>query len=340
MTGNASDFVLYPEQFHLAVGERIEQRVDAFNGALTTSGQGGAPRVAGLQLTARGIMGNEERHTLYKRIPGLVQERDPFSNAAVTDSKLEHLEHVGIKLNRRIGPIKGTYDQFRKVGQTSGAFSIEIGRQTGDAIFQDYLNTALTAGIAALRNTTTAGSNIYGARKAPGDTLDARHLIGGRRTMGDHMETALLVMNSGSYFDLIESQTNAAAGDQLFQVSDVVLREGTPATGGSPVLVTDSPSLDNGGGENWILGLVPGGITVTESEGRLIKSEDVFLEENLGMRIQGEGAYNLDIMGFKWDTAAGGVNPNAAAAGLNTNWDMYATSHKHVHGYLIEAADA
>ena len=336
MTGNASDFILYPETFHLGVGERIAQRVEAFNGALTTTGQGGAPRVAGLQLTARGIMGNEEQHTLYKRIPGLIQERDPFSNAPVADSKLEHLEHVGIKLNRRIGPIKGTYDQFRKIGQSSQVFSMEIGRQTGDAIFQDYLNTAITAAIAALRNTTVAGSNIYDARKAAGETLDYAHLIGGKRTFGDHMETALLIMDSGAYYDLVSND----AGNKLFGVSDITIREGTPATGGSPVLVTDSPSLTATAGEQHILGLVPGGVTVTESEERLVKSEDVFLEENLGMRIQGENAYNLDIMGFKWDSAAGGINPNAAAAGLPTNWDMYASSHKHIHGYLIEAAAA
>lgn len=335
MTGNASDFILYPETFHLAAGERIAQRVDAFNGALTTTGQGGAPRVAGIQLTARGITGNEEMHTMYKRIPGLIQERDPFSNATVTDSKLEHLEHVGIKLNRRIGPIKGTYDQFRKVGETSRAFSVEVGRQAGDAIFEDYLNTSITAGIAALRNTTVAGSNIF-AKKAAGETLNYTHLIGGKRKLGDHMETALLIMDSGAYYDLVSND----AGNKLFGVSDITIREGTPATGGSPVLVTDSPALTSVDGEQHVLGLVPGGITVTESEGRIIKSEDVFLEENLGMRIQGEQAFNLDIMGFKYDTAAGGINPNAAAAGLPTNWDMYSTSHKHIHGYLIEAAAA
>lgn len=335
MTGNVSDFILYDELFHTSASEQIAQRVDAFNGALTRAVQGDRQRVAGIQLSARALIGESERSTMYKRIPNLIQERDPYSNAAVTDSKLEHLEHVGIKMNRRIGPIKGTYDQFRKIGQTSETFSIVIGRQTGDDIFQDYLNTALTAGVAALRNTTVAASNIA---SDTANKVNYKHLNDGRRVMGDTLQTALLVMNSGAYFDLIDAN-NGVAGDRLYDVSDVSIRDGIPATGGSPVLVTDSPALSNAGGtENYILGLVPGGISVTESEGRIIKSENVFLEENLGMRIQGEGAFNLDIMGFAWDLAAGGTNPNAAAAGLPTNWAQYATSQKHVHGYLIEAA--
>ncbi len=333
MTGNVSDFILYDELFHTSASEQIAQRVDAFNGALTNAVQsGGQQRIAGIQLSSRALIGESERHTMYKRIPNLIQERDPYSNAPVADSKLEHLEHVGIKMNRRIGPIKGTYDQFRKIGQTSETFSIVIGRQAGDDIFQDYLNTALTAGVAALRNTTTAGSNIA---SDTANKLNYKHLNDGRRTMGDSLATALLVMNSGAYFDLIDNN-NGVAGDRLYDVSDVSIREGIPATGGSPVLVTDSPALTDGT-NNFVLGLVGGGISVTESEGRIIKSEDVFLEENLGMRIQGEGAFNLDIMGFAWDLAAGGTNPNAAAAGLATNWVQYATSEKHVHGYLIEA---
>lgn len=335
MTGNVSDFIIYDELFHMSAGEQIAQRVDAFNGALTQEKQGGSSRIAGLRLSARALMGESERHTLYKRIPGLIQERDPYSNAPVADSKLEHLEHVGIKLNRRIGPIKGTLDQFRKIGQSSETFSVEIGRQVGDEIFEDYLNTALTAGIAALRNTTVAASNIASDTAAK---VSPAHLNDGRRKMGDSLTTALLIMNSGAYFDLIASN-NGVQGDRLYQVSDVSIREGIPATGGSPILVTDSPSLSNvAGDENYILGLVEGGITVTESEGRIIEMDKVLGEENLGRRIQGEGAFNLDIMGFAWDLVNGGTNPNAAAAGNPANWGQYATSHKHVHGYLIEAA--
>lgn len=335
MTGNVSDFIIYDELFHTAAGEQIAQRVDVFNGALTQDKQGGSSRVAGLVLNARTIIGESERHTLYKRIPNLIQERDPYSNAAVADSKLEHLEHVGIKLNRRIGPIKGTLDQFRKIGQSSETLSLIMGRQAGDDIFEDYLNTALTAGIAALRNTTIPLSNI--ASDLTGK-VSPKHLNDGRRKMGDSLTTALLIMNSSAYFDLIESN-NGVQGDRLYQVSDVSIRDGIPATGGSPILVTDSPSLSNAAGdENYILGLVEGGISVTESEGRTIEMEKVLGEENIGRRIQGEGAFNLDIMGFAWDLVAGGQNPNAAAAGLPTNWGQYASESKHVHGYLIEAA--
>ena len=166
MPNNVTDFILYPETFHTIASERIAMQVNAFNGALTSGGsQSGGASVAGLTLTARTIMGNEEKHTSFKRIPGLIQERDPTSNAAVADVALEHLEHVGIKLNRRIGPIKGTLDQFRKIGQSPDVLSEQFGEQAGDAIFEDYINTALFAAVAAAE---LAGQGIRVNAVSPG----------------------------------------------------------------------------------------------------------------------------------------------------------------------------
>ena len=159
--------------------------------------------------------------------------------------------------------------------------------------------------------------------------------------MGDRMSNALLVMHSTPYYQLLGD--NATAGDRLFQVADIAVRDGTPATGGNPVLVTDSDALLDVPGaatEFYTFGIVAGGINVTESEGRIMTQMTVQSEENIGTRLQGEHAFNLDIMGSAWDDAVGGTNPNAAAAGAPANWSNYVSSHKDNCGYLIESAAA
>lgn len=336
MPNNITDLIIFDNLFHTAASERIAQNVQAFNGAVTTAGTGNTRRVAGIQLEARAIVGHAERYTTFQRIPNLIQERDPTSNAAVADLALTQVEHVAIKFNRRIGPVKATYDQWRKVGMNNETMSINFGEQAGDDIFQDYLNTTLAAMVAALGNTTVAGSNLH-VDSGVGQTMSPQHIIRGKSKMGDNMNTALLVMHSGDYYNLVLDN----AGSAIFGVADVTIREGTPATGGHPVLVTDSNALVDNPAVPAVytsLGVMEGGVQLRESEGRLIKTEDVLGEENIGMRAQGEHAFNLEMMGFAWDMANGGTSPDAATAAIATNWDMIAASHKHIFGYGIQSA--
>ena len=84
------------------------------------------------------------------------------------------------------------------------------------------------------------------------------------------------------------------------------------------------------------LGLVAGAVEVENSEQQEIVVQDVTGLENLVVRFQGEYAYNLGIMGFKWDMSNGGVNPDATAVATAGNWDSVATSFKDYAGVVLK----
>jgi hypothetical protein len=55
---------------------------------------------------------------------------------------------------------------------------------------------------------------------------------------------------------------------------------------------------------------------------------------SLGFR--GEGAFNVEVMGYSWDTATGGSNPESTDLSATANWDKYATDDKNTAGFLID----
>ena len=95
---------------------------------------------------------------------------------------------------------------------------------------------------------------------------------------------------------------------------------------GRPVVVTDSPALLAGGNYST-LGLVAGAATVEESEGQTIMFEPVTGKENLVYRFQGEYAYNVGCLGFKWKKEAG-ENPADTALAAPANWTKNVSSDK------------
>ena len=99
---------------------------------------------------------------------------------------------------------------------------------------------------------------------------------------------------------------------------------------GKPVLVTDTHPAET------IFGLQSGAIRVTESQAPGFRSYPINTQENLAMGFRAEGTFNLDLLGYSWADATGGINPNLAAVGAGANWAKYATSDKATAGVLID----
>lgn len=320
--GKESDFKVYDEEFFGGMVEVLEQNANAFNAASANT----------IQLVPRRIAGHFEKESFVKLIAGLVGRRDITSTADVTDAALTQGELAGVKINRRIGPVANTLDSFKKISKDPSEMSFLLGQQTGSAVAVDYINTALSAVVAAL--SAIAALNYDGTGDTPA-TLTHIKLVKGLSKMGDASgKVKAWVMHSKTYFDLVQQ----AITDKVFEVAGVVIMSGNVATLGKPTIVIDSPALITTGTPDTysILGLVEMAAEVAESEERQIVSDLITGKENLVLRIQGEYAFNLKIKGFTWDITNGGKNPTDSALATSTNWDNQMANVKSLAGVRVK----
>lgn len=308
--GTRADFKIYHEEFFGGMTEVLQQQAGLFNGA----------SAGAIRLVPRRLRGDFEKESFMKLVSGIVRRRDPTSNNPVTDKKLEQGELIGVKINRGIGPVANTLDSFRKIDEDPSTFSFILGQQWGQAVAVDYINTALASVDAAIAGVPALN---FDATTESTPTITHTHLVEGMSKLGDQSNRLRAwCMHSRSYFDLMKQ----SIADKIFEVAGVTIYQGSIATFGKPVIVTDSPSLvseaaGSGGVKQYrVLGLVEDAVEVAESEDREIVSQLITGQDNLVMRIQGEYAYNLKVKGFAWDTSDGGVNPTDAALASSANW--------------------
>jgi hypothetical protein len=329
MTGRASDFRIYNEQFFGGLVEQLAQDTSALG-------------AVGIDVATRAIKGDYELKSFIKRIGGLVTRRDTTAVTGVTDLAVTMDERVAVKLSRKIGPVAQTLDAWRKAAlqfqadwDPDGAqgFSRYLGGMMAKDIEADMLNNALLAGRVFLEN---ANSNSNRHVIAANGTITTAALVSALALMGDAANRVRAwVMHSKVYFDLLQHQVNPASNGT--DLAFAAIREAMPVSLNRPILVTDSPSLVVTGTPTLYrtLGLVEGGIEMVNSEEQQIVTGIQTGLENLVVRMQGEFAYNLGILGAKWDMANGGANPNATALATATNWDQIATSMKDSAGVVI-----
>jgi hypothetical protein len=320
--GKATDFVIYQEQFQAGVWEALTQNVNVFNGA----------SAGAIKLVAQDLKGDYNKEAFFRGITGLVSRRDTTSVSAATDLALTQGEKIGVKLNRKIGPVTQTLDALRKIGFDSQEISFGIGKMVGEKKAQDMLNAAMIGATAALGAQSAV---VYDATADTTKTLNHTAMVSAMAKFGDQSgRIKAWVMHSKPYFDLIKQ----AISDKIVEVAGVTIYQGNVATFNRPVIVTDSAPLLVSGSPNTypILGLTEGGVVVTESEQQEIVSQLVTGMENLVYRIQGEFAFNLNVEGFQWDVTNGGANPSDAALGTGTNWDPVVSSYKDYAGIYLK----
>lgn len=327
--GKASDFKIYNEQFFEGLIEKLAQDTSAL-------------RSVGINLVTRQIKGDAELRSFIKKVSGLITRRDPTSVSAVTDLAVTMDENVSVKLNRKIGPVAQTLDAWRKAAlsfqadyDADGAqgFSRYLGAMIAKDIEAGMLDDALLACRVFLENANT-NSNRHTI--AANGTLTTSALVSGLALMGDAASNVRAwIMHSKTYFDLLQYQINPANNGT--DLAFATISGASPVSLNRPIFVSDSPSLVVTGTPNLYrtIGVVNNGIELTNSEEQTVVTDIVTGLENLVVRMQGEFAYNLGIMGAKWDLANGGVNPNATALGTASNWDQTATSMKDSAGVVI-----
>jgi hypothetical protein len=319
------DFQIYDEQFYGGMDETNQQNYDVFN----------ARSAGAIRLVTQMRKGQYEQESFFKAIGStLVSRRDPTSTADATALKLVQGELVGVKINRKIGPVDVTNDAFRKIQLPSDQFSLVLGRQTGPEVQVDYANTAITAIAAALRGQASLVTD-----KVTGDgakTLRHTYLANALAKFGDKASMIVAwVMHSKVYYDLLAQ----AILDNVFNVAGVAVANGTNLSLGRPVIITDSASLYEASASSntsyITLGLTADAVVIEESEEREIASRLITGKENLYQEIQGEHAFNLRVKGFAWDRTNGQANPTNAAIGTSTNWDFQMADVKSAGGVLL-----
>lgn len=322
-TGKASDLKVYNPQIQAGLIETLTQISAVFNEASRGC----------IQLVANRRPGDYVYEAFWQNPSGLVSRRDTTSVSAATDIAMTQAEDIRVKLNRKIGPVAQTLDAFRKIGKTAdeNALDFMIGTQVAKAMQVEMCDTALLGTAYALNNQASVKYTI-----PTNGTLNTAGLVSGLALRGDRAtDVACWVMHSKPYYDLVQSQITA----NITGVSNFNIATATPITLNRPVLVTDSPSLVVSGAPNdyLTLGLVPGAVSVEDSEEEYVARFIETGKENLIVRVQGEFAYTLGVKGFKWDVANGGANPASAAIGTGSNWDTTYASLKDWAGVIIQS---
>lgn len=322
--GTKLDFVIRDEEFNAGYIETLDQQVAEFN-----AGFGGA-----INLFTQDMEGDYHKTRFFDLPTGGYVRRDVTDiSTALTPSTMTQDTHTGVKLSRRFGPYSMTEDAWRRVGRNADEMSVFLGEAYALAKSKEVLNTTIAALNGALGTyaTNTYDYAAVGANKI----IDHTALIRAKNMIGDAAGKILCwVGRSEPYSQLVEGQLSVASGN----VGDFAVYSGQAGTLGLPFYVSDIPSLTVAGtpGEYTVLGLVAGAAGVFMNGLPLVAMDRTLLKENIERVFQGEDDYSLILKGFKYDTANGGVNPNATAAALGTNWDVVVASNKDVAGVRLD----
>jgi hypothetical protein len=249
---------------------------------------------------------------------------DPASPA--TSVMPSQSEVVRAKTNRLIGPIDMTIDFWKKIGSDVGEMFFLMGNEIGRQMAQDYVNTALRCAVAnAIDNFANVGIDISAETGAGDALIGYDHLNDINAKFGDRSNSIVAyVMHSKVWHDLVaESIANQSSLDT---VAGVTINNGTVASLGRPVIVTDALPLVVATTDYITLGLTRGALTVMESEERTMVNQVVTGLPNLVQRIQGEYAFTTDVKGYTWNAAV--RNPDDTALDLAANWSQSASSLK------------
>ena len=264
---------------------------------------------------------------LYFQTVGGLRDRNPNANNDAVVDTLNNLTERGVK-KYFYKDVEYKITDIKRYGKNPDALAVRIGEDLGRLVTASMLNAGILGAVAAIG----AGTNtIYdgSAGKAGVKTVN-----GMLRKFGDAANIIkALVMHSNSHFNLNDSGIDSG----LDTVASGILYNATPATMNRKVYVTDSTSLDAGDSKEWLLGLVPGGVVVKESEERLVHTEIITGKENAVLRVHLEGAFTIGVKGYAYKDTAGAA-PSDATLGASANWEQVATSIKNGAGVLGKVA--
>lgn len=320
--GTKSDIVLFHEEaFFAGMQQTLDQNINLFNAA-----SGGA-----ITLETRRMRGEYDRRSFLAQ-SAMVSRRDTTVTTALTDIPTAFDEEVGVKLSRK-AHTADTGDKWRKLGETPALMSLSLGRMYGEQKLQDMLNAAVLAVETALQGTAALN---FTAVPLTVKTLTHGHIVSAKAKRGDQSSAiAVLLGHSKPLHDLL----GQAITDNVDGVANIAVINGATFGVGSNLLMSDIPSLVDTQGSlpntYNTLGLVPGAVSVIESDQEEVMFDRISGAENIVFRFQAEFAFTVRVLGYKWNIGAGGANPTSGALGTTTNWVATAVTNKQRAGVRI-----
>lgn len=324
MPQSASGLTFYDEQFELGLTQGLSTNFALFN-----ANSGGAIVLAG--GAKKGLV---PKHTYFKHVAGLIQQRDPQGVGALTPSLAINAERSTIKMFFA-APLDFRSQDWEDLGMDEQTGTRLFGVSFGEALAEMYVKSAISAALGAIQ-AIGAGAlhDVSATAKLDFGVLNvALGLFGDRRPA---LQT--MVGHSAVYTDL---------NDQLFTSQQIaaqigstaIYNGGMPTLGMRPIQTDAAPLLVSGSPDKyWTLALQAGGIQIKAGPTRRVFSyvpgDASSTPENQLWRISVEGSYELDILGVTWTGAA---KPNDAALATPGNWNHTGGDNpvKHGPGVLI-----
>jgi uncharacterized protein YjdB len=308
-----NDMVIYDRLAQTSYLERIQDILEVFNAA-----SNGA-----IVLRNEAVQGDFDKSAFY-RILGAIEHRDVNSTATADTKKISADERVGVKVPWKYGPYATTEEAFKRRLRDPAEFYTLVGQDLADAFLDGVIQhvfAALEAAIGSNSNMVATGSLATDGKKV---------LTRGMRLFGDRFQRiAIFGMDSATYFNIVDD----AIDQKIFNEADVVIYGGMPGTMGKPVLVSDKIPSDT------IFGLQTGAVQIVESQAPGFRSYNIDDQENLAVGYRGEGTFNMELLGYSWNTnasPAAPANPKLSEIGTAANWRKHFTSDKSTAGVIID----
>ncbi|MCG8041312.1 MAG: major capsid protein [Candidatus Thiodiazotropha endolucinida] len=306
------EMMVFNRQVQVVATEYLDWKIRTFNQASNYT----------LSLGMGDMVGDWSEEAFYRQIPNLINRRDAYADGEVSAERITQTLDVNIHVDRRVGPVEWTREQFRRIGQDQATAGYLIGVGAAEGILAEILDT-LVATLMTCFSSITRDKDLNSNSDPDAyfkydntvivDKLDLFALNQGAALFGDRSSAITTwIMDGLTYHGFIaESLKNE---QRLFRFGNVnVMQDGL----GRRFIVSDIPSLrsaqhkvfnadsnafeplDNDKGPRYFraLGLTPGAAGVTRTS-LVSDTLPVLRRENLGRVWQGEYGYKMGVKGY------------------------------------------
>jgi len=309
-------FKIYDKEFQAGLEQALNRNLDVWNGA--TGG--------GLILATESLKGQYEKKALIASLSQTtIKHRDPSSVAQIVFDTLDELEFIGVKVNR-YSAIQKTADTFAKLAEDPNtSFSTAVGYLTGDLIANDMIETAVSALMGA---TQAEATHVLGDGTAD---MTFNDINSAQFVYGDQFKNVKSILMHSS---TAKAFTDVNIGEKMDNVGGVTIQNGSIASLGIPIVVSDIDALAMAAGKG-VLFLTTGAATLTNSETPRVYADFDPTTENTMLRLKREWALNVSVKGFSY--TKGTPNPTNAILADKASWTKVATDTKSLGAVIFNS---
>ena len=278
--------------------------------------------------------GDFSKESFFNQIAAAQRRVDRYAaQAAAAATDLSQSEIVGVKVAGGFGPIRFEDSQMTWLERSPEDAIMAISQGFANALLADQLNTAITAGVAAISNQASLVNDVS-AQSGGAGALTQTVLNGSHAKFGDRSQLLTAdVMTGAAYHKLLEK--GLQNGERLFEAGNVRVQ----SILGKLFVITDSPALFESGTPNKfkVLSLTAGAIMVDNASDVIANMERNNGQTRIETTWQADYTFGLKLKGYAWDVANGGRSPSDAAIATGSNWDKAVAEDKHTAGTIAIA---